>query len=175
MTKYAGMEGSGIIAMDYEKRLNKVCTEEELTEAKNMLSQVSVVRDGITAGKIGTAGMHDITEGGVLGAVWEMCQIAGLGCELWIDKIPVNAVTMKICRTFNIDYLRLISSGCMLIIVKPEKKKSLEDAMLEAGILISCIGVVKKKEFGIMQCEWEGAELKKISPPESDELYKVVG
>ena len=74
-----------------------------------MLEKVSVVREGIIAGKIGTAGMHDVTEGGLLGAVWEMCEIADLGAELWKDRIPIDPVTVKVCEHLNLDPLRLIS------------------------------------------------------------------
>lgn len=175
MTKSAGIEGTGIIASDFEEQLKAFCTNEELQEAKRMLSQVSVVKDGVTAGKIGTAGMHDITEGGILGAVWEMCQISGTGCELWIDKIPVKEITKKICSVFHINYLRLISSGCMLIIVKPENKALLEEAMNTANVEISCIGQIKDKSYGIMSADRENGKLCEIFPPESDELYKVIG
>lgn len=175
MTKSAGIEGTGIIASDFEQQLKAICADEELEEAQKMLSQVSVVKDGIIAGKIGTAGMHDITEGGILGAVWEMCQISGTGCELWIDKIPVKEVTKKICHAFHINYLRLISSGCMLIIVPPENKELLEEAMNTANVEISCIGQIKEKEYGIMSFDSETGKFCEIFPPESDELYKVIG
>jgi hydrogenase expression/formation protein HypE len=175
MTKFAGIEGSGILALDFEEELKEVCSEQEIKEAKQLLNQVSVVREGVIAGKIGTAGMHDITEGGILGAVWEMCQISGTGCELWIDEIPVKDITIKICKFFNINYLRLISSGCMLIIVRPENKAFLIEGMKTAGIEISCIGQIKEKEFGIMSYDTENKQLIKIEPPESDELYKVIG
>lgn len=175
MTKFAGIEGTGIIASDFREDLKAILTPEELTEAINLLTQVSVVKDGIAAGKVGTAGMHDITEGGVLGAVWEMCQVSNTGCEVWLDKIPVKEVTKKICKHYDIDYLRLISSGCMLIIIAPEKKELLEQAMAEAGVEMNCIGRVCEGSKGIMQCETEGAELAEITPPKSDELYKVIG
>ena len=174
MTKFAGIEGTGIIASDFREELKSVLTEEELTEAIDLLKQVSVVKDGIAAGKVGTAGMHDITEGGVLGAVWEMCQVSNTGCEVWLDKIPVKEVTKKISEHYGIDYLRLISSGCMLIIIAPEKKEMLEEAMREAGVEMNCIGRVCEHSFGIMSCETEGGELSEIVPPKSDELYKVI-
>ena len=50
-----------------------------VAEGKLMLDNVSVVKEGVIAGKIGTHGMHDVTEGGILGAVWEMCNISKLG------------------------------------------------------------------------------------------------
>ncbi len=175
MTKSAGMEGTGIIASDFGEQLKEFCTEAEIEEAKSLLNKVSVVKEGVIAGKVGTSGMHDITEGGVLGAVWEMCQISGTGCELWADKIPVKKVTKKICSHFGINYLRLISSGCMLIIVPPSHKNQLEEAVQKAGISISCIGRIREKACGILCRDGENEKLCEIFPPESDELYKVVG
>lgn len=173
MTKYAGLEGTGVIACDFEDRLAEILSQEEIEEAKSLLNQVSVVKEGVAAGKIGTHGMHDVTEGGILGAVWEMCQIAETGAELWIDQIPLKPVTKKVCDYFDIDYLRLISSGCMIIMTAPDKKEEMEAAMKDAGVEISCIGVIKEASEGIcMKIDEEKIE---IAPPASDELYKVVG
>lgn len=173
ITKSAGLEGTGIIACDFENQLGSLLTEEEIEKAKSLLSRVSVVKEGVAAGKVGTHGMHDVTEGGVLGAVWEMCQIAGTGAEVWVDKVPVEAVTRKVCDYFDIDYLRLISSGCMIIMVAPEKKDEMEKAMKDAGVEASYIGVIKEASAGI--CMNVSGELIEIAPPASDELYKVVG
>ncbi len=172
MTKQAGLEGTGIIAGDFKETLADLLSEEEFEEAEKMLDQVSVVKEGVLAGKIGTAGMHDITEGGVLGAVWEMCDIAETGAEVWIDQVPVAAVTKKICDYFDIDYLRLISSGSMMIMVRPETKELMERELLNAGIPVVCIGKICEKEAGV--CMVVGSEKIVIAPPASDELYKVV-
>ncbi|WP_324825006.1 AIR synthase family protein [Sinanaerobacter sp. ZZT-01] len=173
MTKYAGLEGTGIIASDFERRLKEVITEEEQLEAKAFLKQVSVVKEGIAAGKVGTAGMHDITEGGVLGAVWELCEISKTGVELNLKAIPVKEVTKKICNHFDIDYLRLISSGCMMIVAHPEKKAAVIKAVEETGVPIACIGVVKEREEGRILVQEDGTKID-IVPPASDELYKIV-
>jgi hydrogenase expression/formation protein HypE len=172
ITKQAGLEGTGILAADFKDSLKSVLTEEELESALRMLEQVSVVKEGVLAGAIGTHGMHDITEGGILGAVWEMCEIAKLGAEVWLEKIPVAEVTVKICRHFGLDCLRLISSGCMLIMVQPEKKEQMMKTLSEAGILVSCIGRIKTRGEGI--CLAVDGELQPIDPPASDELYKVI-
>lgn len=173
LTKYAGLEGSGIIACDFEDQLSQVLTEDEIREAKLLLSQVSVVKEGVAAGKVGTHGMHDVTEGGILGAVWELCKIAGTGAEVWLDQVPVKQVTKKICTHFGIDFLRLISSGCMVIMVPADKKEQMMKAMKEAGVEAAYIGVIKEAAHGI--CMKEGDVLREITPPASDELYKVVG
>lgn len=169
MTKTAGIEGTGIIASDFKGRLAGILTDEEMQEAQEMLNMLSVVREGLIAGRIGVNGMHDITEGGVLGAVWEMCEAAGTGVKIFCEKIPVSDITVKICKFFNIDYLRLISSGCMLIIVSPDKKERLISELEKENIAVSEIGEITDKGRYMVK---NGIETE-ICPPESDELYKV--
>jgi hydrogenase expression/formation protein HypE len=173
LTKSAGLEGAGILACDFEDRLKKILTAQELSRSKAFLDRVSVVAEGVAAGKVGTHGMHDVTEGGVLGAVWEMCQVAGVGAEVWADQVPVEPETKKICDYFTLDYLRLISSGCMLIMVPREKQEEMSAALADIGVQAAYIGVIEE--------EWRGMYMKvederiAIAPPASDELYKVVG
>jgi len=172
MTKMAGIEGSGIIAYDYEQVLHETLTSAEIEEAKSYLDMASVVKEGVIAGKTGYSAMHDVTEGGILGAVWELCRAAGLGAEIWEEKIPVSDVTRKICAFYEIDPLRLISSGCMLIIASAEDKDKMMQEMSKHDIQINWIGEVKEIEHGIKRIA--GEDSFEIDPPESDELYKVV-
>ena len=172
MTKDAGIEGTGIIASDQEDRLAACLTKEEIEEAKKMLDQVSVVKEGVLAGHAGVLAMHDITEGGVLGAVWEICQVSGLGAEVWLEKVPVREVTKKICSLFDIDYMRLISSGCMLMIVDEEKKQGLVEKLTLENIKVTAIGRILGRENGIQLIQ--AGRRERIGPPESDELYKII-
>ena len=174
MTKAAGIEGTGIIAGDYEEELKDFLTAEEISRAKELLKDVSVVREGITAGKIGTHGMHDVTEGGILGAVWEMCQIAHVGVRLEEAKIPVEEVTKKISEHFEINYLRLISSGSMIIVAPADKKDAILEELNAAGVPAARIGEIVPESQGLKLIrEADGSE-QIIDPPEADELYKVV-
>ena len=172
ITKRVGIEGAGIIASDLEYELKDVLTSKELKTAKSFLNEVSVVKEGIIAGEIGTNGMHDVTEGGVLGAVYEMAVIANHGVEIHKDRIPVDDVTLKIADKFNIDYLRLISSGCMLIVAEEDKKDEIMEKIKAAGINISDIGVITEKEKGLKLID--GDKVEEIMPPAGDELYKAV-
>ncbi len=172
ITKKAGMEGTGVIASDMEDELKGFLTQDEIDEAKAMLDSVSVVPEGVIAGKTGTHGMHDVTEGGILGAVWEMCDISGLGAEVWADDIPVAEVTRKICDHFDVDVLRLISSGAMVICVPEDKKEQMEKAMEDAGVPSTYIGRVREAEYGVRMTR-NGAD-SEVDPPYSDEIYRVV-
>ena len=189
MTKAVGLEGTGIIACDHEEQLRAACgpdgerlvSDEEIAKAKSFLDLVSVVPEGVAAGKVGTHGMHDITEGGILGAVWEMCQISRTGAEVWEDAIPMHPETEKICRLFDVDPLRLISSGSMIIIVPKDKRAEMEEAMKAAGVDASVIGIIKEESDGICMARHTltcgsgcmGRIKVKIDPPYADEIYKT--
>ncbi len=170
MTKNVGLEGTAIIAHDWEERLRKDLGDSIVDEAKKMIDRLSVVKEGIIAGKIGTSGMHDVTEGGLLGAVWEMCEASSVGALLYKDKVNIAKSTQEICKYFNIDPFRLISSGCMLITVSQNKAEQLLDEFKKSGIQASIIGEVTSKGRYIK----DGENLLEIKPPESDELYKVI-
>lgn len=175
MTKSAGLEGTGIIATEKAEELTGVLTPQELRRAQGMIRNVSVVKDGVTAGRIGTSGMHDVTEGGILGAVWEMCHISGLGAEVELEAIHVDPVTEKIAAHYGIDPLRLISSGCMLIVAPPSKAYKIvtEYHKIDVNIKSAIIGKICGAEHGITQIDPQGQE-SEIAPPYADELYKVM-
>ncbi len=174
MTKYAGMEGTGIIASDLEDKIKDACSLSEIQDAKNMLNDISVIEDGVTAWGSGALDMHDVTEGGILGALWEMCEKNNVGCELNVEKIPVKDYTLKICDVFGIDYLKLISSGCMMIIAPPENKEDILNSLEEKNIKATEIGIVRDEKFGVKQNKvGDKNVLEDIQPPSSDEIYKV--
>lgn len=170
VSKEVGLEGVGILAADRKDRLEAVLTPDELAEARSYITMTSVVKEGLTAGEVGVDGMHDVTEGGLLGAVWEMCETSGLGAEIEYEKIPMSAITEKVCRALDIDPLRLISSGAMLIVVKPDKAEELIKKAGAQGVRISDIGKMTA-EGRIMI---KGGKAEEIAPPEADELYRAL-
>ncbi|MGL4483471.1 MAG: AIR synthase family protein [Anaerovoracaceae bacterium] len=162
MTKTAGLEGTAIIASDLEDELTEILSIEEIQTAKNFMKDISVVPEGVMIGKIGFSAMHDITEGGVLGAIWELCQVGKVGAKIEEKAIPVAKVTKKISAKYNIDPLRLISSGSMLIILPKEKKKEAIKALEGKNIRTTEIGEITEIEEGDI-----------IAAPTSDEIYKI--
>lgn len=138
MTKWAGTEGTAILAKEWEEGLRSYLTEEELQNAQAMKQYLSVERESEIAFAYGATAMHDATEGGVLGAVWEVAECSGLGVEVFVDQIPVKEETKKICKAMGIDYLGLISSGTMIIAA--EQGVALVEKLKEAGISAAVIG-----------------------------------
>lgn len=168
VTKELCMEGASIIAHDYEDKLSKILTADEINEAKSYIENISVVPEGIIAGKFGANSMHDITEGGVLGALWEVANASGKGFIAYHGKMPIAKVAEKICKSFDIDPMRLISSGSMLITAKDGGM--LVDILNRNGIKATIIG--KIIDFGGYLIDENGERLE-VSPPERDELFEL--
>lgn len=171
LTKGCGIEGTGIICFEREEELKKAYGEHLIKEGKDLLDKVSVVKEGLIGGKIGTTFMHDVTEGGVLGAIWEICDLKNLGCKIEKEHIKIHKSTKAICEYYNINPLRLISSGSMLIGIKPDKLLSLEKALKDENIEYSIIGILTKEKEKLII---DGDKKEIIQPPKSDELYKVI-
>lgn len=170
LTKYAGLEGTAIIAYELENELKDKVSYQVIEKAKKYMEMISVVKEGLLSSKIGALYMHDVTEGGVLGAIWEMSNAISKGVKIFKEKIPLTNETKSICEVLNIDPLKLISSGSMLIISPKEKADTLISELISNNINVSLIGEII--EEGIL-IEDEGV-IKEIFPPESDELYKVI-
>lgn len=165
VTKSLCLEGTSIIAKDFPDRSREVLTDEELMEAENYAMELSVLKEGMLLKGLASS-MHDITEGGVLGALWEMAQASGTGFLVREDLMPVRRVTRKLCENFGLDPLRLISSGSMLIAVK-DTDEALR-RLNGAGIAATIIGTVTEGR-GILVAEEEI----EVIPPERDEIYRL--
>ncbi|NLL06284.1 MAG: AIR synthase [Clostridiaceae bacterium] len=169
ITKYAGIEGTAIIAHDKERELANKVEKSVLEKSKALINDISVVKEGMIAGRFGVNSMHDITEGGVLGAVWEVTEASGKGAIVYNDRIPILKETLKLCQFYNIDPLRLISSGCMIITCKDGNK--LVNEMENNGIKATIIGKITNSTEKHLVLKDGYVD---IGEPVSDELYKVI-
>nr|WP_279380652.1 AIR synthase family protein [Caldicoprobacter guelmensis] len=169
VTKKAGMEGTAILAHDREELLLRHFSQELIEKAKGFIKFISVMKEGRFASSFGVHGMHDATEGGVLGAIWEISEAMGKGVEIDVSKIPIAAETAAICRFFGIDPLRLISSGCMVIVV-PEGKKLVE-LLNQNGVEAVVVGKVIDGTDKWLLTE-EGRI--PLEAPDADHLYKAL-
>ncbi|HEY8416628.1 MAG TPA: AIR synthase family protein [Limnochordales bacterium] len=138
LTKGAGLEGTAILACDFGHELAPALGEGVIRRAAAFTEELSVVRDALTALAAGARAMHDVTEGGLLGAIEEMCEAAGTGCELWEDRVPVRPETAAICAYLGLDPLGLLSSGSLLI-AAPDPD-AVVAALGQAGVPAACIG-----------------------------------
>lgn len=169
MTKWAGLEGTAIIAKAKEQELLTKYSEGFIHGAQSMLDYISVVPESIIASKVGVTSMHDVTEGGIFGALWEIGSAGGVGIEVDLHKIQIKQETVEICEFYDLNPYMLISSGCMLIVT--QKANMLVDRLKDEGIAAAVIGRITQGNDRIII---NGEEQRYLEPPKTDELYKVM-
>ncbi|MEK6263603.1 MAG: AIR synthase family protein [Clostridium sp.] len=167
VTKLLCMEGTSIIVNDHLHKVSNVLTLKEIEIAKDYVNSISVINEGRIAGQVGVNAMHDITEGGVLGALWEVAEASNLGFTVYNDKMPISDITYKICDTLHIDPLKFISSGSMLITVN--NGKELVDKLNSKGIKATTIGKITESRGILVTDNIE----RDVLPPTRDELFSI--
>jgi len=169
VTKTLGLEGTAVLCRELEATLVKKLGAELVAAGAELMNSISVLRDGLMAGSLGVTGMHDITEGGLLGAVWEMVRTENLGARVYGDDLPILPVTEQVAGVFGLDVLRLISSGSMLMAA--ENGTEIARTMTEQGIPTQVVGKVLAEPR--LEIEQNG-QLSTIEPPRQDELYRAL-
>lgn len=163
LTKWAGLEGTMLAATDFSHLLPSL-TEEQITRCRSFSSYLSVVPESKIALQNGVSAMHDVTEGGVLGAVWELASLYGLGAKIDYAAIPLLPETIAVCEAVSLDPARFISSGAMLIACRDGDRMCA--ALQQNGIHATVIGAFTERDF----CLTDGSF---FEPPGADELYKL--
>jgi len=169
MTKWAGIEGTAIIAAEKEDELRSKYHDAFVDSALKLKSYISVLAESRIALGFNAAAMHDATEGGVFGALWELGASANLGLEIRLDAIPIRQETIEICEHYNINPYKLISSGVLLII--SPNGQAMTKALTDAGIDACIIGKTTKT---IQRVVIEEDHIRTLEPAKADELYKVI-
>ena len=170
VTGNVATEGTYIIAHDKSDECAKFLTNDELEYISTFEDCLSVVEAGVLLRKSGVTAMHDITEGGVLGAAYEIAAASGLKCMIDLDAIPCLDVTRKICKHFNIDPYRLISSGSMIATAKDGME--ICRILRDNGIACDVIGTITDcEESFIYNTDIHNKTV--LQPPACDELFKI--
>lgn len=168
VTKWIGIEGTSIIAKEKEEQLLTRFSAPFIDKAKALDAYISVLSEAAVAVVSGVSAMHDVTEGGIFGALWEMAEASGVGLEIDIKSIPIRQETVEICEFFDINPYQLISSGCMLMAAADGNHLVRE--LKKAGIPAAVIG---KATEGNDRVLLNGEEKRFLEPPKTDELYRV--
>lgn len=168
VTKWIGIEGTSIIAKEKEKELLERFSAAFVDTAKNFDQYLSVLPESKIAVEHGVSAMHDVTEGGIYGALWEVAEASGIGLEIDLKAIPLRQETIEICEYFELNPYYLISSGCMLMAA--DQGHDLVRKLESAGIPAAVIG---KATDGKARRIWNGGEESYLERPRTDELYKI--
>ena len=185
ITKTGAIEGSFIAANEHADKLAGKVSTEIIEEAKTYNRLISVVREGTILGSLRSANsdvtfegfprscvnlMHDVTEGGVEGAAFEMADFSKVGVTLDQRLVPFTGCSKAICDALGLDPYRLISSGALMI-ASSEPDRVIE-ALAAEGIKATVIGEFTDISEGAKVIGIDGS-VSNMPAPSADEIYRI--
>jgi hydrogenase maturation factor len=176
ITKGPAIEASGIFATMFPQIIEKEFGLSFSQKAQQIFYKMSVVEDAMTAISVGVrengvTAMHDATECGVWGGLFEIAQAAGLGTRVEKERIVVEECVPEICRYFGIDPYASISEGTLIITCREHKAQELVKALSQRNIKASVVGELTKPEKGMVLVE--GGSEKKLKHPIVDPFWRA--
>ncbi len=176
ITKGPAIEATGIFAAMLPKVIEEKYGAALNQKAQQVFYKMSVVEDAMIAVSVGVrengvTAMHDATECGIWGGLYEVAQAAGLGVRVEKEKIVIEESVEEVCRLFSIDPYASISEGTLIIACKENKASAVVNALTQKGIKASIVGELTKKEKGMVLVE-KGKE-KKLEHPIVDPFWRA--
>ena len=176
ITKGPAIEATGIFTAMFPKIIEKEFGVEFNKKTQGIFYKMSVVEDALTAVGVGVrengvTAMHDATECGVWGGLYEIAQAAGLGARIEKEKIIIEDGVAEVCRFFNIDPYSSISEGTLIIACKENKALDVVKALARKGIKSTIVGELTGPEKGMVLVE-KGKE-KKLEHPIVDPFWRA--
>lgn len=176
ITKGPAIEATGIFATMLPYIIEREFGTGFSKKAGEIFYKMSVVADAMTAVSVGVrengvTAMHDATECGVWGGLYELAQAAGLGARIEKEKIVVAECITEICKLFGIDPYASISEGTLIIACKAHRAQEVVGALDRQGIQSSVVGELTAPEKGMVLVE-KGKE-KKLEHPIVDPFWRA--
>ena len=139
-----------------------------LDRAAKYIDYLSIRSEAAVAAKSGAAAMHDLSEGGIFGALWELGQCSGVGLEIDLKKIPIRQETVEICEFFDLNPYKLLSGGSLLLVA--EDGNAVVQAIEKSGGKAVIIG---RTTAGNDRVILNGEERRFLETTQTDELWKL--
>jgi hydrogenase expression/formation protein HypE len=168
VTKGAAIEATGIFASAFPETIRRHLGEDVLAEGQEIFFKMSTVDDALAAASIGVRGqgvtaMHDATECGVIGGLFEIAHASGTGIVVDIDRVPLAPAAGAICKHFGIDPMTSISEGTLLIAVKHRKADTLLATLRAKDIAAEAVGEILARQEGFWMIR-DGKRLPLVHP-----------
>jgi hydrogenase expression/formation protein HypE len=98
----------------------------------------------------GVTAMHDATECGIWGGLYEIGQSSGCGVRVTQEKIVMEEGVPEICRLFGIDPYSSISEGTLILTCRAHAADSILSALHNNNIKASVVGELTPAEKGMI-------------------------
>jgi len=176
LTKGAAIEATAVLARSFPRTVRQAIGTEAFLKARRYLRKVSTVKDSLTAVSVGVhrkgvTAMHDVTEGGVIAAAFELAHASQLGAEIDLTKVSISPETNAICQLFRIDPLTSLSEGSLIITCRPERTGKLLTKLRSARIAAHVVGQLTRAK-GLRGFDSRGRSMK-LRYPKFDPYWRA--
>lgn len=155
VTKSAALTATAILGMSFPQTVKDRCGKEIYYAACEQFYQTSSLKDAmIAAGESERYpeihAMHDVTEGGIQGAIYEMMAASKKGALINNELIPIGEPARAISNLFDLDPRACVGAGAMVISCRADQSQKLISRLKKSNIDCNAVGSVKPRDFGIM-------------------------
>lgn len=168
LTGWTGLEGMLRIAAERERELSLRFTSGFLKQIKSYSPQIFALREIDVAKARGVSVIRQVTEGGILAALFHLSKELDLGLTADMKKISIRQETIEVCEYYRLNPYQLTSAGCMLMVT--DHGEVLADTLKKEGVMASVIGRMTDSNDKIIT---NGEEVRYIDRPAPDELMKI--
>ncbi|EMA35471.1 HypE family hydrogenase expression/formation protein [Halobiforma nitratireducens] len=142
LTTGPAVESVGLLSTLYGDQLE--LPPETIADAQERLEEVYCVRDALTASAAGpVTAMHDVTEGGLAGALNEMAAGANVRFGIDRDAVPMRPGVAEVCDALEMDPWATTSCGSLVIAVESDGVDDVRGALENRGTVVAEIGRVE--------------------------------
>jgi hydrogenase expression/formation protein HypE len=167
LTKGPAIETTALLSVIRQEELLTKYSESLVRKAKSFLKQMTVVKDALVAmGAGGVTSMHDATEGGVIGGLFEVANASHVGMEVDESLFIYPEEVRMVCEAFDIDPVAAIAEGSLLITSTPTHSEKILKRLKKAGIQASIIGKVIRNTKKRMMRRLDGRSVPLAIPPQ---------
>ncbi len=158
VTKQCALSSAAILAMSFPETVRQKAGAEIYMTACDAFYHTSSLKDALLAvGKDhiynDVTAMHDVTEGGVLGAIYELATASGKGAVIHNEKLPIAPVQQQVCEIFGLDPRYSIGAGAMIITCKKGSEQAIIGRLAAENIPCVEVGIVTEAAEGVQLLE----------------------
>lgn len=168
ITGYIGVEGMLRIIREKEEELSKRFVPAFINQIKNFDKTLFSLKELSVAKEHHVSAMHQITDGGVMAALWNVAESSGTGLEVRMKDIPIKQETIEVCEYFHLNPYQMTSAGSILMIT--DRGNELAEKLQKEGIPAVVVGKTTDTNERIL---WSHSEKRYLDRPSQDELVKI--
>ena len=169
LSKWVGLEGTAMLAAAGREKLAQRYPARLVEEAVSFGRYLSVLPEARAALQFGVSALHDVSEGGIFRALWEVAESAGAGLTVDLKKIPIRQETVEVCEFFQVNPYELLSCGSLIMVT--QDGQGLVEALEQLQIPARVVGqITGSRDRAIVNEE----ETRYLDRPRTEEIYKVL-